>query len=99
MQQEKTNYDLFGIGLSDLQPGDWIKWRWSRYYVQKNSGRHIQIGDPDWSVTSNTTISYADMSDQYYPVKYLGRGKLKWYWRFLPWRNSICPFNLPQEVK
>lgn len=32
------------------------------------------------------------------PPIYLGRGKKKWWWKFLPWKDCICPFSKPSLV-
>lgn len=32
------------------------------------------------------------------PPIYLGRGKKKWWWKLLPWRDYTCPFTKPSLV-
>jgi hypothetical protein len=32
------------------------------------------------------------------PPIYLGRGKKKWWWNLLPWRDCSCPFTKPSPV-
>jgi len=77
--------------IEDLVAGDWILWKYGlshvRYYVLGNSCGMLTVGNPRWCVSSAMTNRHSDMHDW----AYIGHTQPRWFWKFLPWRDVVCP--------
>ena len=79
------------------------------FYVVRNDpmSQRLWFNTPRWLTSAVESQSYAEMRQddlnilrQYgeaerfenHPV-YLGRTKKRWWWRFIPFRQLICPFK------
>jgi len=87
------------IALSSLRPGDWLElWLPSsfvsyRYLVRINSFKLRRINL--WADGQLFTLPYSEFTDSY---AYLGKGKLRWWWAFLPkfLRQHLAPCSSPR---
>lgn len=89
-----------------LQPGDWfVNESWPEaderpFYVMENKPniKVVYASRPKWPASRPYGFLYSPDPDYdlVYGSVYLGRGKRKWYWRFLPWRDLIVPFTKPR---
>lgn len=87
-----------------LQPGDWIVSEcWPEaderpFYVMENKPniKVVYASRAGWEVSAPHGFLYYTDYDSVYGSMYLGRGKRKWYWWFLPWRDLIVPFTKPR---
>lgn len=84
-----------------LKRGDWINMQFGfnrhDFYILNVSDSLIYLGKPDWLVSGHQILTHAELTGGFYEPIHLGSGKEKWYWRFLPWRDLICPFNKPHH--
>ena len=92
--------------VSKLVTGDWVRIKYgSKYhvfYVCENDveSRLLTIGSPEWCISCAETIGY-DKCHLKEPWSYLGRGKLRWLFKYMPnWiypKDLICPFTYPKR--
>jgi len=82
--------------MNEFRVGDW----WlldvrgvKEYYITGVAGDKIKISTPR-AATMGVWITASDMA--LLDATFLGHGRPKWYWRFLPWRDLVCPYYLPQ---
>lgn len=86
--------------LKDLEKGDWIYieygYSFKLFYVMNNDidRELININSSSWLVNSFEIKLYKDIKQ----FIYLGKTKLKWYWKYLPWRDIICPYKRPKII-
>lgn len=80
-----------------MAPGDWIECtiigeKRSVRYVKCNhrADRHIDLGDPQQNGCTRS-VSYKMLRAA--RVKRLGHTAQRWWWKYVPWRRSICPFQ------
>ena len=86
--------------FSELQPGDWFEMRYGIdivcCYVTGVDDAFIRYGHLGWS-SCLEDVHLKHLEPDFF--KYLGRGRRRWWWRLLPWRNSVCPFSKPYTVR
>ena len=85
--------------MNEFRVGDW--WlidtdrnRWE-FYVMQVAGDSVKFGSQQGrSIGGGLWVTIEELK----PLKttFLGHGRPKWYWRFLPWRDLVCPYYLPQ---
>lgn len=83
--------------------GDWVlityetyDFTGSKYYISEIIGDKINFNPLRRSMFSDGMwISEEQLKT--INSTYIGRGKRKWYWRWLPWRELVCPFYYPNE--
>jgi len=90
------------VESADLKAGDWINigygWERSDFYVTRSiSGVGVHLSKPSWLVSSAIFLTDEALKAGHSPV-YIGRSKLKWYWKLLPFRDLVCPFKRPPLV-
>lgn len=90
---------LLGLGSSGvLVPGDWVLMRYGFehliFYVLSVSGKGAHLGHPEWLVSCSIFVP-AEKLDR---AELLGRGKPRWWWRFVPWRQLCLPFSPPRSL-
>lgn len=88
--------------IKDLEPGDWVNmaygyYRHDFYVLRVLQDKYVVLGKPTWCVDTTVIKSYEELNSDYYTPIFIGKGKEKWYWRFLPWRNVIVPFKYPDN--
>lgn len=79
---------------SELSVGDWRLWTFGydqcEWYVLRIKGNMVQIGQRSWLVSASMWIA----KDQFLrDSKLIGKGKYRWWWTFLPWRDCVTPFS------
>lgn len=78
-----------------LGPGDWLAldYGFERrvFYVLRVDKGGAWLGHPKWLVSSATFIPQERMAH----ATRIGRGKARWWWRFVPWRELCLPFSKP----
>lgn len=83
-----------------LQAGDWIDLAFGStsrlYYVLANNGGLVRIGREEWLVRDADPYTHAELLEKGY--RWMGRGKLRWWWKLLPWRQCFCPMSKPAEL-
>ncbi|WP_432821831.1 hypothetical protein [Trichloromonas sp.] len=86
--------------VNELQPGDHFYMMYETddvlFYVLANNvekGR-LKITCRGWCVDSAVVWSYSNMR----PFSFVGRGKKRWWWRVLPWRNIVAVYSPPQNL-
>ena len=80
--------------LEDLKAGDWILMKYghsdSEFYVLETMGDNIKVGRAAWCVSSSMWLTPYDKSN----IKgRLGSTKSRWWWKFLPFKDIVCPFK------
>ena len=81
-----------------VRPGDWFlmdRCEREKFYVVEVCCRIAHLSRPGWMVNDGFWLNEPEFKEQ--SLAYLGRGKKKWYWRFLPWRNLVCPYYYPKQ--
>lgn len=76
----------------DLQQGDWFISDSRVWYVILNDGKQIVANSPSFCTEHPIYFKYNRLSE----FTYLGRGKIRWWWRLVPWRNIVVPFTRPK---
>jgi hypothetical protein len=83
------------IKTEDLQPGDWILMKYGSddrdWYIVSNDGSNIVLGQPRWC--SDTLLSFPVSEMKQRGFSYLGRGRKKWYWPLIPWKDVAVPYT------
>ncbi len=92
--------------LKTLVPGDWISFVFGftrcEFYVLENdtAAKTIRLGRICWLTDSSIVREYSEFYSWYNKdnaVRYLGRGKKKWYFRYLKWLDIVHPFYRPKK--
>lgn len=82
-----------------VRPGDWFLIKYGidtlTLYAAEVHCRIIRFSSRNWCSDAGVWIHEPELSDG--GAIYLGRGKKKWYWAFLPWRNLVCPYFYPKQ--
>jgi len=65
------------------------------FYIWERHGDKIFLSSPKWCVSFGVWMTRKEM--QYRKAEYLGHGKRKWYWKFLPWRDFVTPVWGPKR--
>lgn len=85
--------------MVELKEGDWIYFRYGTslnlMYVSMVTPGGAVLGKPNWLVSAGVFIDnhrlVAAVDENH--LIHLGRGKLRCWWRFLPWRDVVIPFS------
>ena len=82
-----------------LQPGDWVE---LIYGISRKECYVTDIGydSVELALATQPTFTFGSSNDEVYgrrKGRYIGKGKLRWWWRFLPWRNSIAKYSRPTD--
>lgn len=85
-----------------LVPGDWVEMQygWDRhmFYVQENTARFCRLSMPTWCASSHDNMPPESFTRPWHaPVVYLGRTKKRWWWRWLVFRDIVCPYPKPPK--
>lgn len=84
-----------------LQPGDWFEiefgFRRRQFYVVDVVEDIIYATTPTWCVSPPRSFSFDEIYDDFHKGHYIGKGKLRWWWRFLPWRNICVKYSYPKH--
>ena len=77
-----------------FKAGDWLTIDYHGFVViiAKYSDTYI-VHKPTWLVSSALRLDNSELARR--NPKYIGTGKLRWWWRFLPWRDLVCPVSKP----
>ncbi len=88
---------MTNIEIEELKPGSWLMmefgYHWRVFYILYVLGDNVILGSPNWLVSDATQISKTRLKG----AELLGQGKQRWWWRFLPWRDLVCPFTRPAK--
>ena len=81
-----------------LTPGTWIllnsKSIYNKpFYVISAKKDGVFIGHPEWLVSDAIFLSWEHLMD----IQLVWRGSRRWWWRFVPWRDLLCPFTKPHN--
>ena len=68
-----------------------------KFYITETAGPEFRLSKRGWCVSRGDWFTRQRMEKSYYNPIYLGHGKLKWYWRWLPWRDLVVPFTQPND--
>jgi hypothetical protein len=82
------------IALTSLRPGDWMRGpAGSISFVRQNSARLEKL-ELEWPTRGATAVKRYDEFDEW---TYLGQGRPRAWWRFLPafLRKIVCPYSRP----
>lgn len=87
------------MDIEELKVGDWVLLEFGGtmrpFYVHGLTRDFVMFGRSSWLVSDYEAVSKADL--QYNrKIDIIGHSKKKWYWRFLPWRNCVCPYYAPE---
>lgn len=66
------------------------------FYVLDILNGDVLINCPTWSIGLYLTFTYSYLQER--NISILGKGKRKWYWKFLPSRKNVVPFTKPKEL-
>jgi|688.fasta_scaffold1101118_2 hypothetical protein len=81
-----------------LTPGAWIVMDWcfdaAKFLVYEATDTHVRLVREPWLTSSADWFSRKDVLETR-RAAYLGHGKKKWYWKFLPWRDFVKPYTQP----
>lgn len=87
------------MSKQQLQPGDWLLMDFagrSKFYVVDVIDDEVCLTKTTWLVSSGDWYPSKELFGPLYKARFIGTGKRKWYWRFLPWRDLVCPFYYPK---
>lgn len=90
---------------SKLVPGDWVNMWFGferhDFYVQKNFLEYeiVRMSLTTWCVDTHYDLTYDELKDMKIQPVLIGHTKKKWWWRFIPWRQLICPFKSLKSVE
>lgn len=88
------------VGSSgELGPGDWIALEYgfdkSVFYVLRiTEDGGAFLGSPQWLVSSSIFLPKKQIAG----AEKLGRGRPRWWWWFVPWRDCCVPFSRPRGL-
>lgn len=78
----------------DVVPGDWFLVEYGlplKIYVAEKYATRVRFSWSRALASNETYLSYEELLSG----EYLGRGKRRWWWRWLPIRDFLCPFTEP----
>lgn len=79
----------------DIKVGDWFTIRFGfsdlDWYVLEVRGETVFLGQPKWLVSSSIRMERSKVE----AGEYLGPSRRRWWWRFVPFRDLVCPFCRP----
>ena len=82
------------------QVGDWYYIRYGfspmLVYVSNVFDDGLIWGSPKWLVSSSEHMSISEFNENC--VAFIGNTKVRWWWRFLPFRDIVCPFPKPKGL-
>lgn len=85
---------------NNYEPGTWIFMRYgtefSKFYVQERIGDILLISRKAWLVSSHVSVTIEETKNGHHKGQVIGKGKNRWFWRFLPWRDLVCPYSDPK---
>jgi hypothetical protein len=79
--------DKLSVGTWVLMPYGYEHHVW---YVYEVAGDMVLLGNRRWLVSGSKWFPVSYLNEN---ARILGKGKVRWWWFFLPWRNLICPFT------
>jgi hypothetical protein len=88
--------------LHQLYPGDWVEFRYGAnrdvfYILEVDYAKEkITFCSTKWYVRDAETEGFECLETR--NVILLGKGYIKKYWKYLPWRQFTCPFTKPKMV-
>lgn len=81
-----------------LKVGDWFLMEYGfdvhKFYIAEICGNMVRLSKSNWLASSGEWLTRENMELRH--AQYIGHGKQKWYWRWLPWRDCITPFYAPK---
>ena len=88
-----------GSALSEgLGPGTWLAldfgFEREVFYVVQATKEGAYLGHPKWLVSSATFMPWSRLKG----ADIIGRGRPRWWWRFVPWRDLHVPFSRPSSL-
>ena len=83
-----------------LRPGSWILmeygYDYDEYYIAENiNDEMFLVGSTRWLVSSSKWMKWSDMEERH--IFLLGHGTKRWWWKWLPFRDLICPYSKPKQ--
>lgn len=79
------------------QVGEWYVMQYGNFnllfYVLDVTNENVTLGTPIWLVSSAITISL----DHFQIAAYIGKGKRRWWWKYMPWKDLHMPFTWPKS--
>jgi hypothetical protein len=88
--------------IKDLKPGDFFRieygYSYRLFYVIANVNKHIIATRQSWCVSSHISFSDAELEKRLF--FYIGKGKYRWWRKFLPgFRDLISIYSLPKGIE
>lgn len=92
--------------FEELEVGDWINMQYGfdrqDWCVLEKGCSWVRLGKPSWLVSSAEIVTldrlFESDRDMWFNTGgplYLGRGKKRWWWKFLPFRDCVFPYSKP----
>lgn len=82
----------------ELSIGDWriMQYGFNTYewYVLRIENDLVKIGQRSWLVSASMWINKDKFIRNSKPI---GKGKRRWWWYLLPWRDCVVPFSNPKK--
>ena len=67
------------------------------FYVTDVGTTQAKFTLTDWLVDNGVWMTWREMSQR--KAEFRGVGKLKWYWKYIPWRNCIPKYKSPNSKR
>ena len=67
-----------------------------RFYIAESFQNHFRLSQPGFLASGGMWMSRREMEQRH--AIYLGHGRRKWYWPYLPWKNTVPPFHRPNAA-
>jgi hypothetical protein len=82
-----------------ITEGAWVLGRYGYeyrlFYVKGVIDDQVVLGSPQWCASANTTLPLAEIESKWRVIWY---AKRRWWWRFMPTRDLICPYQKPPRA-
>jgi hypothetical protein len=86
----------------NLQPGDWFSaefgFEHKIFYVVEREGEIVFATRRNWQVSAAQFFTLDEIYDKR-EGRYIGTGKLRWWWKFLPWRDGVVKYSYPKNPR
>lgn len=67
-----------------------------KFYIAEVRRGQFRLSRRNWLASAGVWMTRRDMEHPMHNAAYVGHGRAKWYWRWLPWRDCCVPFHEPR---